>query len=219
MSRPGAGLDALASQIDVLQHEVEGLHRTVDADIEALASLLDETRAPSGVPAGAIPALRAGLDDVREHLSVLAERISALVEGSESETRLPSWTEMDAEQARIAWTQLIRWMQTVLFRRYPTSTEVIKDCWYRHPEIVEQLSWLHVAWALAYHNASSSISTAAEWHGRWLPAVLGRAREILKPCYIEHVDDSRVPPERHRGFDASLDAFIRADLAQRRRPG
>lgn len=215
MTRPGAGLDVLAAQIDELRREVEGLRHTVDADINALGSLLDDTLGDEGAPVGAIPSLAMGLADVRAHLAALAEQIAVLVDGPESSPRLPSWTELRAEEARTAWTRLARWMASVLFPRYPPTTEVVRDCWYRHPELVEHLSWLHIAWTLAYHNPNASISTAAEWHSRWLPTVLTRAREILKPCYIEHVDDSRVPPDRHQGFDARFEAFVRADVTRR----
>jgi len=217
MTRPPDGLDALAAQIDDLRREVEGLRHTVDADIDALGALLDESVGDGGTPVGAIPALTTGLDDARVHLAALAEQISGLVEREGATPRLPSWTELGAEEARAAWARLARWMSSVLFPRYPATTEIIRDCWYRHPELVEQMSWLHIAWALAYQNPKSSISTAAEWHNRWLPAVLARTREILKPCYIQHVDDSRVPPERHRGFDNAFEAFVRADAIRRRR--
>ena len=216
MSRPGdAALDALAAQIDDLRHDVDGIRRTVDADIDALASLLDETVGENGQSVGAIPWLTDSLADVRAHLTALANQITSLTDDAEASPQLPSWTEMEAEQAQAAWTRLARWMTSMLFPRYPPATEIIRDCWYRHPELVEHLSWLHVAWTLAYHNPNASISTAAEWHSRWLPTVLTRAREILKPCYIEHIEDSRVPPDRHRGFDADFDAYVRADVIRR----
>ena len=210
-----SGLDALAGQVDVLRRDVEGLRHSVDADIDALASLLDESPGDDGRPLGAIPSLAAAVAEVRAHLTALAEQIADLTDDPGTAPRLPTWAEMSADDARTAWQRLARWMSTVLFPRYPPTTEIIKDCWYRHPELVEHLSWLHVAWALASHNPNTSISTAAEWHTRWLPTVLTRAREILKPCYIEHVDDSRVPPERHRGLDRAFDAFVCADVSRR----
>jgi hypothetical protein len=214
---PSRGLDALAAQIDDLRRDVEGIRHTVDADVDALASLLDESLAEDGRPAGALPALSAAIADVRAHVTGLADQIADLVDDPGTAPRLPTWSEMDADTARAAWRRLASWMGSVLFPRYPPSTEVVRDCWYRHPELVEHLSWLHVAWALAYHNPNASISTAAEWHTRWLPAVLVRAREILKPCYIDHVDDSRVPPERHRAFDRRFDHFVDSDVSRRPR--
>ena len=214
MTGPRDGLDALAGEIDELRRELEGLRNTVNADVDALTRLYDDTEV-DGRPLGPLPSLRSDVDDVRGQLHALAEQVSTVLSSADTPPRLPSWTDMTAEQAREAWTRLIDWMQHVLFVRYPPATEVLRDCWFAHPELVENLSWLRVSWALAYRNPKASIGTAAEWHTRWLPAVLQRAREVLKPCYIQHVDDIRVPPERYGGFGPALSDHIRADLARR----
>jgi hypothetical protein len=50
--------------------------------------------------------------------------------------------------------------------------------------VVAELSWLHTAHTAAY-RARAAPQAAAEWHTRWLPAVLGRIRVVIKTdeCY------------------------------------
>ncbi|MGY2876384.1 hypothetical protein ACVW00_003574 [Marmoricola sp. URHA0025 HA25] len=50
----------------------------------------------------------------------------------------------------------------------------IPPCWSNHPEIVEELTALWLAWQAAYEEPDPSLTAAADWHDRWLPGVLHR---------------------------------------------
>jgi hypothetical protein len=70
------------------------------------------------------------------------------------------------------WKQLcdwVRWMRG----RYPLARR-IPACWAEHPEIVEELTALWLAWVQAYEDRDAPLTAAADWHDRWLPGVLHR---------------------------------------------
>lgn len=57
--------------------------------------------------------------------------------------------------------------------RYPLANK-IPPCWSEHPEIVEELTALWLAWEQAYRQRDAPLTAAADWHDRWLPGVLHR---------------------------------------------
>jgi hypothetical protein len=65
-----------------------------------------------------------------------------------------------------AWTAWLR-------HRYPL-TRKIPGCWAQHPELVEELTALWLAWQGAYQQPDPPLTAAADWHDRWLPGVLHR---------------------------------------------
>jgi len=46
--------------------------------------------------------------------------------------------------------------------------------WVDHPEVVEEVTALWLAWQAAYVERDAPLTAAAEWHDRWLPGVLHR---------------------------------------------
>ena len=70
------------------------------------------------------------------------------------------------------WKELGDWVDWIR-RRYPLFRR-IPDCWADHPEIVEELTALWLAWQAAYVERDAPLTAAAEWHDRWLPGVLHR---------------------------------------------
>lgn len=56
---------------------------------------------------------------------------------------------------------------------YPLAKK-IPACWAEHPEIVEELTALWLAWQAAYEQPDAQLTAAADWHDRWLPGVLHR---------------------------------------------
>jgi hypothetical protein len=65
-----------------------------------------------------------------------------------------------------AWTAWLR-------HRYPLARR-IPSCWYQHPELIEELTALWLAWQGAYQQPDAPLTAAADWHDRWLPGVLHR---------------------------------------------
>ncbi len=65
-----------------------------------------------------------------------------------------------------SWTAWLR-------HRYPLARK-IPGCWAQHPELVEELTALWLAWQGAYQQPDAPLTAAADWHDRWLPGVLHR---------------------------------------------
>jgi hypothetical protein len=65
-----------------------------------------------------------------------------------------------------SWTGWLR-------HRYPLARR-IPDCWAHHPELVEELTALWLAWQGAYQQPDAPLTAAADWHDRWLPGLLHR---------------------------------------------
>jgi hypothetical protein len=123
------------------------------------------------------------------------------------------WHTLSATDAAKLWEALADWVGWVR-GRYPLARQ-IPLCWWRHPELVEELTALWLAWREAYTEKGAPLTAAADWHGRWLPEFLrrvgaggwniaceGEHKERIKTLY----DDRRVDDE-----SAFVDFVGRAD--------
>jgi hypothetical protein len=70
------------------------------------------------------------------------------------------------------WTRVKSWVEWIRCR-YPLSRR-IPPCWADHTEIVEELTALWLAWVNAYESGDAPLTSAADWHDRWLLGVLHR---------------------------------------------
>jgi hypothetical protein len=112
------------------------------------------------------------------------------------------WHTLSATDTAKLWEALADWVGWVR-GRYPLARQ-IPLCWWRHPELVEELTALWLAWREAYTEKGAPLTAAADWHGRWLPEFLrrvgaggwniaceGEHKERIKTLY----DDRRVDDE------------------------
>ncbi|WP_228479309.1 hypothetical protein [Microbacterium atlanticum] len=60
-----------------------------------------------------------------------------------------NWNLLTAEQAEVEWVDLNRWVNW-LRHTYGLPASVVPPFWHRHPELVWELSALHVHWLCAY---------------------------------------------------------------------
>jgi hypothetical protein len=81
------------------------------------------------------------------------------------------WSNMDVEQARATWESLATWIADTLVPWYEITRDQLPDCWAHHRPAVVQLTWLHHTFQAA-HQPNAEPHLTAEWHTRWLPAVL-----------------------------------------------
>jgi hypothetical protein len=84
-----------------------------------------------------------------------------------------------------SWTAWLR-------HRYPLARK-IPDCWAQHPELVEELTTLWLAWQGAFQQPDALLTAAADWHDRWLPGVLHRLEH--GPFALDCSDAHRSRPE------------------------
>jgi hypothetical protein len=79
------------------------------------------------------------------------------------------WRGITPDRAAALWAELADWVAW-LHTRYPLA-EVLPGCWWRHPELVEELTAAHEAWRFANTSPGANPYGPAEWHDRYLPGL------------------------------------------------
>ena len=87
----------------------------------------------------------------------------------------------DAAQADADLADLADWLWRV-YLWWPDAA--LSSCWLWHPEVIEELWWLRVAHADAYHPDTGSSLRVADWHERHRPGVARRVRGVLGKCEL-----------------------------------
>jgi hypothetical protein len=130
----------------------------------------------------AVAGLESRLDDLTTLARELAERPAAGTGGE----RAIWWPDLPAGQERTAALRLLgAWVVEVLRGHHP---ELVQDslqaCWYRHDDVLDELTALHAAWHAAYWGKTAPATAAIEWHDRWLPGCMARCKAAIKarPC-------------------------------------
>lgn len=101
------------------------------------------------------------------------------------------WRNIGPHGAQELWHQLTEWVTRVR-SRYPLARR-IPACCVNHPEIVEELTALYMAWQYAYEDLDAPRMAAADWHDRWLPGVLHRLEH--GPFALDCEESHRSRPE------------------------
>ena len=116
------------------------------------------------------------------------------------------WHTLSTQDAEKLWETLADWVGWVR-GRYPLARQV-PLCWWRHPELVEELTALWLAWREAYTEKGAPLTAAADWHGRWLPEFLRRvgAGGWNIACEGEHKERIKTLYDARRVDDES--AFV-----------
>ena len=111
-----------------------------------------------------------------EQLAQMSEALEDLLDGDQGAPgghRGPVvWDALTPHDQARTWRALAAWVGW-LRRRYPLAHRV-PLCWWRHPELVEELTALWLAWRDAYVEKGAPLTGGADWHGRWLPEFLRR---------------------------------------------
>jgi hypothetical protein len=124
-----------------------------------------------------ISRLRHDLDELASEITDAYADVLARFESIDAPSGGPSptawsWRSLGPKATEELWSQLNAWVGW-LRQRYPLAKK-IPPCWDRHPEIVEEMTALWLAWQAAYEQRDASLTAAADWHDRWLPGVLHR---------------------------------------------
>lgn len=95
------------------------------------------------------------------------DEITAQAAGDESDVPHPvNWRTLTAEDAEYEWLALNEWVDW-LRHEFGLPTSIIPPYWHRHPELVWELSALHLHWLGAYdpaQHASAPIGWLADFH-------------------------------------------------------
>ncbi len=107
---------------------------------------------------------------------------------------LRSWLLIDdVAQADADLADLAAWLWRV-YLWWPDAW--LSSCWLWHPEVIEELWWLRVAHADAYHPRTGTSLRVADWHERHRPGVARRVGTILRSCELtRHIPFNGRPVE------------------------
>ncbi|WP_342000323.1 hypothetical protein MRBLWH7_001264 [Microbacterium sp. LWH7-1.2] len=83
-------------------------------------------------------------------------------EGLPSIPRPVNWNTLTSDRAAFEWVELDRWVNW-LRRTYGLGPSIIPPLWHRHPELVWELSALHLHWLCAYDEQQHG-SAPLGWH-------------------------------------------------------
>lgn len=131
-------------------------------------------------------------DESRESLAGLLIRLESMEDDTGSSRAGPvvswCWRELGPQGAEALWRELTGWVRWIR-SRYPLARR-IPACWADHPEVVEELTALWLAWQAAYTEPDPPLTAAADWHDRWLPGFLYRLEHgaIALDCSGTHHD-------------------------------
>ncbi len=73
-----------------------------------------------------------------------------------------NWNLLTADEAEAEWLELNKWVDW-LRRTYGLSASVVPPFWHQHPELVWELSALHLHWLCAYDPEQNG-SAPLGWH-------------------------------------------------------
>ena len=165
-------LTALRAAVTGLAREVEGLRRS----LAGTASAAELTR----------------IADLVTDLSTIVNATGTPADPP------PSWLTLPAEvdAAATLLSDLVGWLAQV-YLRYSDAARGLPECWLWHPDVVEELVWLRLAWLDAYTSDVASVRAAGDWHDRLRPGVARRIADYTRACSLEsHLPDRAVgvPP-------------------------
>lgn len=138
-----------------------------------------------------------------------------------------NWNLLSAEDAEAEWLELNRWVDW-LRHTYGLPASVIPPAWHMHPELLWELSALHLHWLCAY-DPDQNGSAPLGWHRDFADA-RQRLREWVAACgtRLDHDRPTRQalwPGEEPRDpiedipiidRDAEFVEFVMADVQARR---
>jgi hypothetical protein len=130
------------------------------------------------------------------------------------------WARLDADEAADAWHRLDGWVRW-LVHRYRLDHRDVPACWYRHPDLVEELSALHTSHQAAFHPESSP-HAPLDWHHQ-LSATRHRLQNAVsrtgcRPAEHRDLTAAAWASDRDDRYAAALAEHVADDAAQRVRP-
>ncbi|TNC20895.1 hypothetical protein [Amycolatopsis alkalitolerans] len=177
----GTGLEETMRAVAGLAREVEALRMAM----EAVSPLPEQVRALHEQ----VAPLPAQVTKLAKVVKTLVDQAGPQEQGSK--TRPLSWLDLDdgpeddaVAAAQEVLTELSVWLIRV-FLRYPDGATAVPECWWWHPDVVEELVCLMRAWVAAYVDKDATVGRAADWHDRYRPGVVKRIKAATGNCSLE----------------------------------
>lgn len=137
-----------------------------------------------------------------------------------------NWHLLTADDAEAEWLALNQWVDQ-LRRTYGLPASVIPPFWYRHPELVWELSALHLHWIASY-DPEQDASGPIAWHTDFVLARerlrewtatcgtrLDRDRPTRQTTWPGEPPQALIDDEVIANRDEDLIAFVAADVQRR----
>lgn len=137
-----------------------------------------------------------------------------------------NWNLLTAGEAEDAWLELNAWLNW-LRRTYGLPATVLPPFWYRHPELVWELSALHSHW-LASYDRDQAASAPLAWHHDfalaqsrlrdWVAAAgtrLDRDRPTRQTVWPGETPTGPIQERTITIRDDDFVDFVRADITRR----
>ena len=137
-----------------------------------------------------------------------------------------NWNLLTADEAGAEWIELDQWVHW-LRRTYGLPASVIPPFWYRHPELLWELSALHLHWLCAY-DPDQNGSAPLGWHRdfadtrqrlrEWVAASgtrLDRDRPTRQTTWPGEEPGPAIDDVVLTDRSADFEAFVTADVARR----
>jgi hypothetical protein len=129
------------------------------------------------------------VDELGAMLTRLAHHVTAAKADGGPSMVAPSWLDLGTQpgagdttaDAEAILAMLAGWVGGI-FLRY--SDARLPDCWLWHPDVVEELLWLHAAWIAAY-DPDAPVSAVGDWHDRQRLGVVARIKTYAGLCSLE----------------------------------
>jgi len=199
-------LDALGQDVETQRQAVAELENHLDDhttqqldENERLDRRLDALGQDVETQRQALAELSSRLDDLTTLVGELAGRRAA----ETRDERAIWWPDVPAGQERAAALRLLRaWVDEVLRGHHPElAQDSLQACWYRHEDVLDELTALRAAWHAAYRGKTAPATAAIEWHDRWLPGCMARCKAAIKarPC---DQDGHQSPPATEASNDS-----------------
>jgi hypothetical protein len=134
------------------------------------------------------------VDDLAASLAQMAETVIAARQ-QHAGAPAPCWMDHAADPGRDPATsraardaeqilgKLAPWLGAV-YLRYSDAVSAFPDCWMWHPDVIEELLWLHQAWLTAY-DPDAPVTAVGDWHDRQRPGVVARIRAYAGMCSLD----------------------------------
>jgi len=167
---PFETLAALAAAVGDLRRKVRFIESVVDRSGLAFAK---DTRS-------LVTRLTAELDALAGKVEDLAQAVDALHSGGDR-VPAPNWVGLPEAQRAAELAKLAEWVARVLVPSYRPDPP-LAPCWRAHWPVVWELSTIWAEWRRIYDRPGPELAGALEWHNRYLPGALDRARRELAKC-------------------------------------
>jgi hypothetical protein len=135
------------------------------------------------------------LDVVEELAAQVRDLASAIADLDEDDRQGPprpwNWSAMTDRERHESIVLLGTWVRDVLFARWPWTQRHLHWCWAYHPELLQDLSMLHVAYLQAYERSDRRFHHETDFR-QALREVMGSAPEVFAH------NDCPKTPARHR---------------------